>query len=272
MIIGIIFGALLVILIFTVLLWILRKRQRKSGSHKRQDVSHKLGNSVGSNDVKEQQEDVDLTLLDTNIMEKPSRLGAYEGLPTSDLDSYDPLTRDIGLSPNVWVVNDHMPAKPNWENPLKPEFSFHIPPPPHVEKRLSVRSPIPVPMPVPPCDLHSRLQNELADTFRRRDEHKPFERERGDGSSEMKPHEHENDPKELPKQDPDDDILNKLLSPLKSEENAPDLLSRPHQVIEPTPVIENPSAYFRPIQDVTSQNKGDKTPEVFEGGVDGTEV
>ncbi|XP_076355248.1 uncharacterized protein LOC143249378 [Tachypleus tridentatus] len=273
MIIGIVIGALLVFLICALLLWILRRRQLKPGSHKRQDISHKVGNLVGNLDAKESQEDVDLKLLAVTTVKIPPRLGAYEELPTSETDTYDSRGGDTGLPPRVWEMNDHILPNPTWESPLSPESNFCLPPPPsQMEKQLSTRSPIIVPMPVPQGDLHSRLQNELADTLRRKGEKKSFERERGDGSSELEATGFENNPKtsepgikEPQKQNSVNDNKSGAQTPLNSGGNTPDLLFHPHQV-------DNPSAYFRPISDTTSEDRGDKTSEDLDGGADGTEV
>ncbi|XP_013792092.1 leucine-rich repeat-containing protein 24-like [Limulus polyphemus] len=270
MITGIVIGAFLVLLIFAMLLWILHKRRRKSNTHTREDTTHKIGNSVCALENKEPQEGVNLNLLGANPIDRPSRLGVYKGLPTSELDPYDPL--EEVMAPHVWVVNDHKPSpNPTWESSPKTDSALSLPP--QIEKRPTARSPIPVPIPAPPNDLHSRLQSELADTLRRKSERKPCERERGDGSSELETTDFENTPKqsqlrdkENQKQNPDNGVP---LSPLHLEGNTPDLLSHPSQVAGFIPVYENPSAYFRPNDDVTSDSKGNK---LSEEGEDGTEV
>ncbi|XP_076319577.1 uncharacterized protein LOC143230252 [Tachypleus tridentatus] len=262
MITGIVIGAGLVLLIFALLLWVLRRRRQKPNIHMREDTTHKIGNSVGALESKESQERVNL-----NPIERPPRLGVYKGLPTSELDSYDPL--EEVLAPHVWVVNDH---EPTWESSSKTDSALSLPSPLQIEKQLTARSPIPVSIPAPPNDLHTRLQNELVDTLRRKSERKPCERERGDGSSELETTDCENTTnksqlqvKETQKQNPDSGVR---VSPLHLEGNTPDLLSHPGQVTGYIPVYENPSAYFRLNDDVTSDSKGNKLSE----GEDGTEV
>lgn len=278
LIIGIVIGALIVLIIFGVVLWVCRRRRRGAAHRKRTDANHKLANSVIPHSTKETAEDVDLKLLRVNPVEKPPRLGAYEGVPTSELDHYDPLQVEGGLSPHVWVVKYHIPPEMEWEEEQKQLHSG--------EKRLSTRGPIPVPMPLPPEDIHSRLHTELTDTLRRKgDSKKIMERERGDGSSELEAVDYEgNKPnfetlrvRELEKSlrgpvehspiaDKSPDLIDHTRKP--TEHPVEDIGEVQWKTSGAGPKVwetsyDHPTAYYR--NDVQSK-------PTYEGGIDGTEV
>lgn len=177
MIIGIIVGAMAVLLIFGVVLWICRRRGRRR-SHpntrkKRTDVvvNHKVvnHNDIGKEQIPSTEVDApDVKLLAVvNPVQKPPRLlmtDSYQGFP-SELEPLDP-NQDLCTPSGVWNVKDH-------DFSTDESVLSSVPSRMGTLDRRSVagtRSPIPVPMPVvppPPDDLHLRLQNELTDTLRR---------------------------------------------------------------------------------------------------------
>lgn len=167
MIIGIIVGALAVLLVFGLALWLCRRKSHRRGQGvrkaKRTEAS---ANHKPLHGEKQQQpstnDSADVKLL-VNPIQKPPRLlmnNSYQGLP-SELEPLDP-GLCIESSSGVWVVKDHDYSTDESVLSSIPSRTGTI------DRRSLARSPIPVPMPVvPPDDLHRRLQGELTDTLRR---------------------------------------------------------------------------------------------------------
>ncbi|XP_022235638.1 leucine-rich repeat-containing protein 24-like [Limulus polyphemus] len=273
MIIGIVVGAILVLLIFSIFLWVLR-RKRISSQRRHSDVSNKATNSDNNPVPKNPCDEVDLKFLNqVNPNEKLPRIRNYQNIPTGDIGQYDPMIIECEQPQQLFVVNDHLSHDTNWEMSIAEDPSFQ--PPPFSEKRYS-RGLIPVPVPVPPQDFHSRLQTELSDTLQRKCDKKSTERERGDGSSELEAGEYEGTSKhfietlrvkELQKTFKDDE--NRLSMPqLHSENKTPDLLDHSRHSQPETSRIwsryEHPSAYFHPSHEYTTNG--------LQGGANGTEV
>ncbi|XP_064481587.1 leucine-rich repeat-containing protein 24-like [Ornithodoros turicata] len=176
MIIGIVVGAMAVLLVFGLVLWFCRRRGRRrshpSTRKKRTEVvvNHKVvnHNDIGKEQLPSAEDTPDVKLLAVvNPVQKPPRLmmaDSYNGLP-SELEPLDP-NQEMCTPSGVWILKDH-------EYSTDESVLSSVPSRVGTIDRRSIagaRSPIPVPMPVvppPPDDLHFRLQNELSDTLRR---------------------------------------------------------------------------------------------------------
>ncbi|XP_071044246.1 leucine-rich repeat-containing protein 24-like [Parasteatoda tepidariorum] len=181
MAIGMLAGAVGVIVILGIVLWICRRRNKRNIQIKRLEANHKVCNSVNPTIPKISQEDSDLKILGVNPMTKSSRLGGYEGIPTNEIDHYDPvMVQDHSMPAPVWMVPDHLPpSEMDWDGHNASQAML-MNPSVLVDKRNQMVS-----MQGPPEDIHVRLQHELSDTLRRKTVDRKIERERGDGSSEM---------------------------------------------------------------------------------------
>lgn len=188
MAIGVITGAIIVLVILAAVLWICHRRKKRKIQRKRIEANHKMCNSVNPTAPKTLQEDSDLKILGVNPMGKSSRLGGYENLPTNELDHYENVMLDSNMPPPVWMVQDHLPPpEMEWDHHNPPQAmqsmqSMMMPQQVMVDKRNQQAQ-----MSGQPEDIHVRFQHELSDTLRRKngDRKVVSERERGDGSSEM---------------------------------------------------------------------------------------
>lgn len=170
MVIGILVGALAVLMVFGIALWLCRRRGRRRGPQgvrkaKRSEASsnHK---SLHSNKQQQQNSSSDAAevKLLVNPIQKPPRLlmtNSYQGLP-SELEPLDPIGLCVESSSGVWVVKDQDYSTDESVLSSVPSRTGTI------DRRSLARSPIPVPMPIVPADdLHLRLHGELTDTLRR---------------------------------------------------------------------------------------------------------
>ncbi|XP_054708579.1 leucine-rich repeat-containing protein 24-like [Uloborus diversus] len=191
MAIGMVTGAVIVLVILSAVLYICHRRRQRNAQRKRIEANHKMCNSVNPTSPKAAQDNSDLKLLGVNPMGKANRIGGYENLPTNEIDHYDPVLDaarhgtdhyvDASKEPPVWMVRDiHIPtADLQWDG--------HNPPPVMMIPAAALddkRNTVPMMMPGSADDIHVRLHHELSDTLRKKGGDRK-ERERGDGSSEM---------------------------------------------------------------------------------------
>lgn len=217
MAIGMITGAVIVLVILSAVLYVCHRKRQRSVQRKRIEANHKMCNSVDPTIPKVPQEDSDLKILNTNPNHINSRHCEYEGVPNRELDNYD------NIEP-VWKISDHRPAnEAQWDDHNLPTGTIPI----SVVKRNTA----PGQMPIQPEDIHVHFQHELSETMRKVSNDR--KRERGDGSSEMEAI----DPEIQITYDPhtvrEDDRNNRLTTFLPdkcSEEKGPDLIDHARAV------------------------------------------
>ncbi|KFM74116.1 Leucine-rich repeat and fibronectin type-III domain-containing protein 5, partial [Stegodyphus mimosarum] len=184
MAIGMVTGAVIVLVVLSMVLWLCHRRRQRNAQRKRIEANHKICNSVNPTSPKVPQDDSDMKILGVNAMDKTPRMGGYEGLPTNELPvEYDPRMVDSTIPGHVWMVPDHMSsADMEWDGHNPPQDMMLT-----QQVLVEKRSTAPIPLPVPQEDIHVRLHHELSDTLRKKggDRKAGNERERGDGSSEM---------------------------------------------------------------------------------------
>uniref|UniRef100_A0A023G8T8 Putative conserved protein with signal anchor n=1 Tax=Amblyomma triste TaxID=251400 RepID=A0A023G8T8_AMBTT len=193
MVIGILVGALAVLVVFGLTLWLCRRRGRRRGaplgSRKTKRTEANSNHKALHNDKQQQSQPAtgdaaDVKLL-VNPIQKPPRLlmtNSYQGLP-SELEPLDP-GLCVESSSGVWVVKEHDYSTDESVLSSIPSRAGTI------DRRSLARSPIPVPMPVvpPTDDLHARLHGELTDTLRRtKGDRRPLV-ERADAQSPLEPY------------------------------------------------------------------------------------
>ncbi|XP_076362726.1 uncharacterized protein LOC143253188 [Tachypleus tridentatus] len=271
MIIGIIVGAILVFLIFSILLWVLRRKQ-KSNQRRRSDLNNKTNSSVRNSVPKNSCDEIDLKLLNqVNPIEKPPRLKNYQNIPSVNISQYDPIIRETDQSQHLFVVNVHFSPDANVELSLTEDSSFQ--PSPLPKKRHS-RGLVSVPVLQPTQNLQSRSQKP-SDIVRQQHDGKPTERERGDGSSEFEVSGYERSSVPSFGTFRWEELQNSMRSNEKntntpqsrSENKTPDLLDHSRRS-QPEPSVvwdpyDHPSAYFRPSLEHITNGFQDK-----EGGTE----
>ncbi|KAK8774860.1 hypothetical protein V5799_010608 [Amblyomma americanum] len=261
MVIGILVGALAVLLVFGLTLWLCRRRGRRRGAplcSRKKRTEANSNHKALHNDKQQQQSQpatgdaADVKLL-VNPIQKPPRLlmtNSYQGLP-SELEPLDP-GLCVESSSGVWVVKEHDYSTDESVLSSIPSRAGTI------DRRSLARSPIPVPMPVvppPTDDLHARLHGELTDTLRRtKGDRRPLV-ERADAQSPLEPY-----------------AGLETLRVRDLEHRGPDLIDQIGAAQPPSPrwtPYEHPSAYYRAA---AGTPQSCYPPSIPEAPADGTEV